>query len=231
MYVRKFFKPEAKKELEEIVSYLRRSFKEVILKGLDWMPDAIKKRAELKLEAMGQYIAYDDEFTNSSMINDLHKGLEVSVDDFYGSIMQLRKFWRVDNFNKLRKKVDPKSWLEHYLVAMVNAYYDPETNFMGFPAGILQVNEIRFLFNLTNIIIIMLCNMPIMSIIPFKAHFWSSSVIQTWYPPSQMTDLSQANAFTCSNFTIFWIVISGAILHLWNPKILELRINWSSDWT
>ncbi len=146
MYVRKYFKPESKKELEKIVSYLRRSFKEVILKELDWMPETVKKRAEVKLEAMGQYIAYDDEFTNRSMINDLHKGLSVSVDDFYGSVLQLRKFWRLDQFNKLRKKVDPKSWLDHYLIAMVNAFYDGETNFMGFPAGFLQVQRSLVIF-------------------------------------------------------------------------------------
>jgi len=139
MYVRKHFKPEAKRELEEIVRYLRRSFKDIILKGIDWMPDEVKKRAEVKLEAMGQYIAYDDEYTNRTLVNELHDGLKISTDDFYGNVLHLKKFWRLDGYNKLRKQVDSSSWLEHYLVAMVNAYYDGSTNFMGFPAGILQV--------------------------------------------------------------------------------------------
>ena len=52
--------------------------------------------------------------------------------------MNRRKFWFAFEVNRLRDKIDPKSWIEHQAVAFVNAYYHPQLNAMVFPAGILM---------------------------------------------------------------------------------------------
>lgn len=72
------------------------------------------------------------------MIDELHKGLEVSG-HFYANILQRNKFWSAFDYSRLRDKIDPKDWKgAEGAVALVNAFYNPEINAMIFPAGILQ---------------------------------------------------------------------------------------------
>ena len=138
MYARRYFKAEAKAAMVEMTSYIRTAFKEDILKNLDWMDDTTKERAETKLEKMDQFIAYSDEFLVKEKVDDLHKTITVEVDDYLGNTLNMIKFWRRFYYNQLREKIDPKSWLEHSLVSVVNAFYNPGQNNMEFPAGILQ---------------------------------------------------------------------------------------------
>jgi predicted metalloendopeptidase len=138
MYARRYFKAEAKVAMVEMTSYIRTAFKEDILVNLDWMDATTKKRAETKLEKMDQFIAYSDEFLVKEKVDDLHKTVTVEVDDYLGNTLNLIKFWRRFYYNQLRDKINPKSWLEHSLVSVVNAFYNPGQNNMEFPAGILQ---------------------------------------------------------------------------------------------
>ena len=64
-------------------------------------------------------------------------GLQIS-DNFYINILQRNKFWYVFKYRRLREKIDPKDWIDHQAVALVNAFYNSETNSVVFPAGILQ---------------------------------------------------------------------------------------------
>ena len=64
-------------------------------------------------------------------------GLEVT-DNYYQNILQRNKFWSAFVYNRLRDKINPKDWVDHQAVALVNAFYHPEINAMIFPAGILQ---------------------------------------------------------------------------------------------
>ena len=41
-------------------------------------------------------------------------------------------------YRRLREKIDPKNWIDHQNVAVTNAFYNPSTNAIEFPAGILQ---------------------------------------------------------------------------------------------
>lgn len=137
MYAKAYFKPEAKEAMLEMTSYIRDAFGD-ILNELDWMDDVTKERAHEKLKAMDQFIAYSDELLNQNAVDNLHAGLKVDESDYLGNILNLKKFWRAFYYNRLRDKIDPTSWIEHRLVAVVNAFYNPSQNNMEFPAGILQ---------------------------------------------------------------------------------------------
>ena len=54
MYVRKYFKPEAKEAMVEMTKYIRAAFRDEILPNLDWMDSVTKARAEAKLKKMDQ---------------------------------------------------------------------------------------------------------------------------------------------------------------------------------
>ena len=138
MYVKQYFKPEAKKEMLELTDNIRKSFEDSVLPNIDWMNDQVKERALKKLLEMDQFIAYSDEFLVKEKLDDLHKGLEISSSDLFGNALNLFKFWRKFDYTRLREKIDRKSWIEHSYIALVNALYYPENNYMEFPAGILQ---------------------------------------------------------------------------------------------
>ena len=138
MYVKKYFKPEAKKEMVELTDYIRRAFEDDVLKKIDWMEDGVKERARKKLSEMDQFIAYSDEFLEKEKVDELHSGLNVTETDFFANSLDIYKFWRRSEYNRLRLKIDRRSWIEHSYVALVNALYYPENNYMEFPAGILQ---------------------------------------------------------------------------------------------
>ena len=57
---------------------------------------------------------------------------------YYQNILERSKFWSAFEYKRLREKIDPKDWIDHQSVALVNAFYNPDTNSMEFPAGILQ---------------------------------------------------------------------------------------------
>ena len=73
MYVRKFFKPEEKQVLEEMIGYVRRYFAHM-LHELSWMDDETKSEAKKKLEKMDQFIAYPDQLLDKETIDGFHEG-------------------------------------------------------------------------------------------------------------------------------------------------------------
>jgi membrane metallo-endopeptidase-like protein 1 len=120
MYVKKYFKPEAKKEMIELSDYIRKSFEDTVLPNIDWMDERVKERAKKKLAEMEQFIAYSDEFLDKDKVDNLHKGLVISPTDLVGNAINLYKFWRKFERSRLREKIDRRSWLEHSYVALVN---------------------------------------------------------------------------------------------------------------
>jgi membrane metallo-endopeptidase-like protein 1 len=130
--------PEAKNSMLEMTGYIREAFKEDILEKLDWMDEETKSRAALKLEKMDQSIAYSDEFLDKETVDSLHRDIVLTEDDYFNNSFKLNQFWRIFYLRRLREPVDSKSWIQHKLVAVANAFYMPSQNFMEFPAGILQ---------------------------------------------------------------------------------------------
>ena len=66
------------------------------------------------------------------------QGVSISDSDYFGNEVGLGQWNRRFKYGRLRQRVDKDDWVEHSLVALVNAFYNPSVNSMEFPAGILQ---------------------------------------------------------------------------------------------
>jgi len=129
MYVEKYFPPQAKERMLGLVKNLEQSLGERIGK-LDWMSKETKAKAFEKLGAFTVKIGYPDKWRDCS-------ALEIKSDDYYwANIVRSSKFEFNYMMNKLGKNVDKSEWLMS--PQTVNAYYNPTTNEICFPAGILQ---------------------------------------------------------------------------------------------
>jgi len=137
MYVRGYFKPEEKKEMVQMIKYIRGGFK-TMLDEVQWMDDGTKTKAQKKLKLMKEYIAFPDEMFEKETIDEYYADFKAAPDTYLENALNLNKFDTVRVLKQLREKVDPEHWTEHYSVALVNAFYNGDINSMEFPAGILQ---------------------------------------------------------------------------------------------
>ena len=129
LYVEKFFPEKDKQHMLEIVNNIQASLKEHIL-GLEWMGDSTKAKAVEKLENFTVKIGYPDKWKDYS-------DLVIDPEKSYYENVQAASAWHVaDNLSKLGKEVDKTEW--GMSPQTVNAYYNPSTNEICFPAGILQ---------------------------------------------------------------------------------------------
>mgnify|MGYP000014637172 FL=1 len=127
-YVARHFPPQSKAMMEELVSNLLAAYRESI-GALDWMTEETKSRAYEKLETFNPKIGYPDTFRDYS-------GLSVRPDDLMGNVAAAAAFETDRQLGKIGSPVDRDEW--HMLPQTVNAYYNPGTNEICFPAGILQ---------------------------------------------------------------------------------------------
>lgn len=130
MYVEKYFSKEAKAEMLELISNLQAALGERI-KAQTWMSDATKATALEKLAAYKVKVGYPDKWDDLS-------GLEIDPSkSLYENIRAASDFYWELNYNKkYNKPVDPDEW--QMSPQTVNAYYNPTTNEICFPAGFLQ---------------------------------------------------------------------------------------------
>jgi putative endopeptidase len=127
-WVKQYFPPDAKINMEKLVAALERALGQDI-QQLPWMSDATKVEAKAKLDAIRNKIGYPENWRDYS-------ALTVKRDDYLGNIERNAAFERARNFEKLGKPVDEKEW--SMTPPTVNAYYNPPNNDINFPAGILQ---------------------------------------------------------------------------------------------
>jgi len=128
MYVKKYFPADAKERMLKLVSNLQESLGERI-KALAWMGDSTKVKAIEKLKSFYVKIGYPDKWRD-------YTNLEITKDSYYANIQRAGKFEHAYRFAKAGKKVDKTEW--QMTPQTVNAYYNPSTNEICFPAGILQ---------------------------------------------------------------------------------------------
>ncbi len=129
MYVAKYFPAKDKARMAEMVANIQTALAEHI-DSLDWMSDATKAKAHEKLNAFTVKIGYPDKWKDYS-------SLEVNPAASYYENIRQAALWSVqDNLTRLGKPVDRAEWLMS--PQTVNAYYNPATNEICFPAAILQ---------------------------------------------------------------------------------------------
>ncbi|MBO6116958.1 MAG: M13 family metallopeptidase [Bacteroidales bacterium] len=130
MYAEKYFPESSKKRMEKLVKNLQIALAQRI-KEQDWMTPETKIAALEKLMTFYVKIGYPETWTDMSALNiDPNKS-------YYENIIECGRFWTKDNLEKKAgKPVDIDEWQMY--PQTVNAYYNPTTNEICFPAGILQ---------------------------------------------------------------------------------------------
>lgn len=130
IYCERYFPASSKKRMEELVKNLQVSLAERI-KAQDWMSEATKKAALEKLSTFYVKVGYPNKW------KDLSKLTIDPKKSYYENVQNCKKFWAEDAIKeKAGKPVDKDQWL--MTPQTVNAYYNPTTNEICFPAGILQ---------------------------------------------------------------------------------------------
>lgn len=130
IYVGKYFPASSKERMKTLVANLQKALRKRIA-AQDWMSEETKKNAYDKLDAFYVKIGYPDKWVDMKDLNiDPAKS-------YYQNIEECRRFWNKWTVaNKIGKPVDKDEWQMY--PQTVNAYYDPTTNEICFPAGILQ---------------------------------------------------------------------------------------------
>ena len=129
IYCDKYFHEDAKKRMEKLVDNLLKAYSERI-NNLDWMSEETKAKAQEKLSAIYVKVGYPNKWIDYS-------SLEINKDDSYWDIVKKASNFEVDfMLDKLNRPVDKDDW--YMTPQTVNAYYNPTTNEICFPAGILQ---------------------------------------------------------------------------------------------
>ena len=129
LYVKKYFPAAAKARMEKLVKNLQRALG-MRIKNLEWMSTDTKERALEKLSTFHAKIGYPEKWRDYS---ELHIDENASL---WENMVNVSKFEDAFWLNKIGTDKDPTIW---YMNAHeINAYYDPSTNEICFPAGILQ---------------------------------------------------------------------------------------------
>jgi len=128
MYVEQYFPPAAKQRMLHLVDNLKLALGERISQ-LDWMSDQTKAKAHEKLSTFYVKIGYPDKWKDYST-------LDIRQDSYWNNVLRASRFYFEEMMDKVGKPVDKDEW--HMTPQTVNAYYNPTTNEICFPAGILQ---------------------------------------------------------------------------------------------
>ncbi len=128
IYVSKFFPAANKKRMVELVKNLQTALGDR-MRSLAWMGDSTKALAIEKLSSFHVKIGYPDKWRDYSK-------LDVSGQNLWELRKAVSRFNNDYAVSKAGKPVDRDEW--HMTPQTVNAYYNPSTNDVCFPAGILQ---------------------------------------------------------------------------------------------
>jgi putative endopeptidase len=128
LYVARYFKPEAKAAMDQLVENLRTALRSNI-EQIGWMGEATKAEAYRKLASFRPKIGYPSKWKDYSSVT-------IKADDLLGNAVAMREFNRADQNRRVGQKTDREEW--GMTPQTVNAYYNSAFNEIVFPAAILQ---------------------------------------------------------------------------------------------
>lgn len=128
MYVEKYFPASSKEKMIEMVANLQTALGERI-EALEWMSDQTKSKAQEKLSTFIVKVGYPDNWKD-------YTALEIKNDSYWANICRANVFAHNDMMQDEGQPVDRTKWAMS--PQTVNAYYNPTTNEICFPAAILQ---------------------------------------------------------------------------------------------
>jgi putative endopeptidase len=127
-YVEKYFPPEAKARMEEMVRNIQLAMRDTI-QGLDWMSPATKAKAQEKLATFNAKLGYPDKWKD-------YAGVTVDRDSYFADLVAATRWNISEELSQIGKPVDRSRW--YMTPPTSNAYYSASLNEIVFPAGILQ---------------------------------------------------------------------------------------------
>jgi predicted metalloendopeptidase len=128
LYVEKYFPPQHKARMEELVRTLLEAYR-LDIGTLDWMGPETRKGALEKLDKLSVKIGYPNRWRD-------YGTLKIVRDDLWGNVLRADEFEYQRNIDKLGKPIDHNEW--GMTPQTVNAYYNPVKNEIVFPAAILR---------------------------------------------------------------------------------------------
>lgn len=128
LFVEKYFNSDSKARVNTMVTNLVASYRDRI-DSRDWMDATTKAQAHLKLDKLIRKIGFPDTWID-------YKALKISKDSYWKNITNARVFQYNRMLNKIGKPVDRMEWA--MTPPTINAYYNPTSNEIAFPAGIMQ---------------------------------------------------------------------------------------------
>lgn len=127
-FVKKHFTPEAKQKVDKLIDNLILAYRDRIATRT-WMSEETKKQANRKLDLLIRKIGYPDKWKDYSE-------LTIKSNNYWENVCASAAWATKENYKDLNKPVDRYKW--QMTPVTVNAYYDPTTNEITFPAAILQ---------------------------------------------------------------------------------------------
>jgi putative endopeptidase len=129
MYVARYFPPESKARVDEMVANLLAAYADSI-DTLQWMSAGTKTEALAKLRKLNVKVGYPKQWRD-------YDKLSIARDDLLGNWLRANNFETERKLHQLGGPIDRNEW--EMTPPTVNAYYEPSLNEIVFPAGILQL--------------------------------------------------------------------------------------------
>ncbi|CAM4442293.1 phosphate-regulating neutral endopeptidase PHEX [Lepidochelys kempii] len=136
MFVDVHFQEDKREMMAELTEGIRWAFIDILEKENDWMDARTKRKANEKAKAVLAKVGYPEFIMNDTYINEDIKTMKFSENDYFGNVLQTRKYLAQSDFYWLRKEVPKTEWFTS--PTTVNAFYSASTNQIRFPAGELQ---------------------------------------------------------------------------------------------
>jgi putative endopeptidase len=128
LFVKKYFTEDSKKRVNEMVDNLVAAYR-VRINSRDWMSEATKKQAQLKLDKVIRKLGYPDKWKDYST-------LDIKTDSYVANVLRANNYTFKEMTGRLGKPIDKQLW--GMTAPTINAYYNPTINEIVFPAGIMQ---------------------------------------------------------------------------------------------
>ncbi|MBI3517745.1 MAG: M13 family metallopeptidase [Bacteroidetes bacterium] len=129
LYVAKYFDDKSKKRVNEMVDNLIAAYR-VRIESRDWMSKETKAQAQLKLDKIIKKLGFPDKWID-------YTSLTIGKELYWKNVSAGRQFQYGRMLAKIGQQVDRMEW--GMTPPTVNAYYNPTSNEIAFPAGIMQV--------------------------------------------------------------------------------------------
>ena len=128
LYVEKYFDDKSKKRVNEMVDNLIAAYR-VRINSRDWMSPETKSQAQLKLDKIIKKLGFPDKWID-------YTPLTITKESYWKNVSAAKEFQYKRMLDKIGKPVDRMEW--GMTPPTVNAYYNPSSNEIAFPAGIME---------------------------------------------------------------------------------------------